>query len=365
MSVLIKNSKSTDSADCAAKIRSMDRLISGIWQDALVGSNELTLAAFTLWATVGVLWGSVEAQPHKDPARIGFLASSSGERLQRRIRGFQQGLREFGHEEGKHVRIEYRSAAGKFDRLPGLAAELVRLPVDILVAEGAPAAHAAKNATQVIPIVIGNAADPVRTGLVASLASPGGNVTGLSDFNFGVVTKRLELLKEIAPSAYRIAVLVNPGNPTNPIQLKELSNAAPVLSVTLVSFDARKPEDIDTGFAAIVRQGLRAVIVFGDPMFGTHQRRLTELTIKARLPAIYGASESVEGGGLMSYGTNFPELYRRAAIYVDKILKGAKPADLPVEQPTKFEFVINLKTANQIGLVIPAHVLARADRVIR
>ncbi|HWH76357.1 MAG TPA: ABC transporter substrate-binding protein, partial [Candidatus Binatus sp.] len=256
-------------------------------------------------------------------------------------------------------------AEGKFDRLPEFAAAMVRLRVDVIVAEGAPAAHAAKNATHDLPIVIGNAADPVGTGLVASLAHPGGNITGLSDFNLDVVTKRLELIKQVVPKGARIAVLWNPGNPTNPLQLKELRPAAPALGVTLFDVQAKNFEDIEPAFKLIKNHRAAAVLVLGDPMFGTHTKRIAELANKNRLPAIYGSADNMEAGGLMSYGTNFADLYRRAATYVDKILKGAKPADLPVEQPTKFEFVINLKAAKQIGLTIPPNVLARADKVIR
>ena len=321
-----------------------------------------------LWLSVVAALGGTaisDAQQLKKVARIGFLASSSSERVKSRLAAFQQGLRELGYVEGKNVIVEYRSAEGKFERLPEIASELVRLKVDLLVVEGAPAAHATKNATSVIPIVIGNAADPVGTGLVASLARPGGNITGLSDFNLGVVTKRLELLKEIVPSASRIAVLWNPTNPTNPLQLKETQTAAPGLGVTLLSLEAKGADDIERAFSAIRKERPGALIVIGDPMFGTHQKRITQLTIKSRLPAIYGAPESVDAGGLMSYGTNFADLFRRAATYVDKILKGTKPADLPVEQPKKFEFIINLKAAKQIGLTIPPNVLVRADRVIR
>ena len=321
-----------------------------------------------LWLSVVAALGGTaitDAQQLKKVARIGFLASSSSERVKSRLAAFQQGLRELGYVEGKNVIVEYRSAEGKFERLPEIASELVRLKVDLLVVEGAPAAHATKNATSVIPIVIGNAADPVGTGLVASLARPGGNITGLSDFNLGVVTKRLELLKEIVPSASRIAVLWNPTNPTNPLQLKETQTAAPGLGVTLLSLEAKGADDIERAFSAIRKERPGALIVIGDPMFGTHQKRITQLTIKSRLPAIYGAPESVDAGGLMSYGTNFADLFRRAATYVDKILKGTKPADLPVEQPKKFEFIINLKAAKQIGPTIPPNVLARADRVIK
>jgi len=306
-----------------------------------------------------------EAQQAKKVPRIGFLSSRSPDAEKNRLAAFQQGLRELGYLEDKNIVIEHRYAGGKFDRLPDLAAELVRLKVDVLVATGAPASHAAKAATKTIPIVMTNAADPVGTGLVASLARPGGNVTGLSDFNAGVITKRLELLKEVVPTASRVAVLLNPANPTNPLQLKLIQAVAPALGVTLLPLEARGPEDIDRAFTAIRKERPGALIVIGDPMLGDHRRRIIELAVKSRLPASYGGRVSVDDGGLMSYGTNFGDLYRRAAVYVDKILKGTKPADLPVEQPTKFELVINLKTAKQIGVTIPPNVLARADRVIK
>jgi len=272
-------------------------------------------------------------------------------------------LRELGYVEGKTVVIEPRHAAGRFDRLPELALELVRLKVDVLVVSGAPAAHAAKKATGTIPIVITNAADPVGTGLVASLARPGGNVTGLSDFNAGVITKRLELLKEVVPSASRIAILLNPANPTNPRQLKLVQAAAPAVGVTLLALEAKGADDIDRAFAAIRKERAGALVVVGDPMFSTHEKQILDGAARNRLPAIYSQAQWVDAGGLMCYGTNFPDLFHRAATYVDKILKGAKPADLPVEQPTRFELVINLKTAKAFGLTIPPSLLLRADRV--
>ncbi|MBI3061199.1 MAG: ABC transporter substrate-binding protein [Deltaproteobacteria bacterium] len=308
---------------------------------------------------------AVEAQQPKKVPRIGFLESGGAERTKSRLAAFEQGLRELGYVQGKNILIEQRYAAGQFEKLPELAAELVRLKVDVILAGGAPAAHAAKQATTTIPIVMGNAADPVGTGLVVSLARPGGNITGLSDFFAGVITKRLELLKEVVPSASRVAVLLNPTNPTNPLQLKMIQDIAPALGVTLLPLEAKKPEDIDRAFTAMKKERAEALIVMGDPMFGTYPRRIRELAVKGRLPAIHGGRGAVEAGGLMSYGTSFEDLYRRAATYVDKILKGTKPADLPVEQPTKFELVINLKAAKQIGLAIPPNVLARADRVIR
>src|SRR5215471_4108386 len=322
-------------------------------------------------AFITIVGGSILAAPlvadgqAKKTPRIGFLAGSSAEYIKGRIAAFEQALRELGYVDGKSIVIEYRYADGRFERLPNLATELVRLRVDVLVVAGAPAAHAAKNATSVIPIVIGNAADPVGTGLVASLARPGGNITGLSDFNLGLVTKRLELLKQVVPTASRVAVLLNPANPTNLPQLKEIQTVAPALGVTLLPLEAKEPNDIDRAFAVMRNQQPGALIVFGDLMFGTHQKRMAELALKSRLPAIWAVKENVDAGGLMSYGTNFDDLYRRAAGYVDKILKGTKPADLPVEQPTKFELVINLKTAKALGLTIPQTLLLRADQVIQ
>jgi len=308
---------------------------------------------------------AAEAQPTTKIPRIGFLASPSAEFMKGRVAAFEEALRELGYVDGKSIVIEYRYADGRFERLPNLATQLVRLRVDVLVVVGAPAAHAAKNATSVIPIVIGNAADPVGTGLVASLARPGGNITGLSDFNLGVVTKRLELLKQVVPKATRVAVLLNPANPTNPPQLKEIQTVAPALGVTLLALEAKGSDDIAPAFAVMKSERPGALLVMGDLMFGTHQRRIAELALKGQLPTSWAMKENVDAGGLMSYGTNFEDLYRRAAGYVDKILKGSKPADLPVEQPTKFELVINMKTAKALGLTIPHSLLLRADQVIQ
>lgn len=306
-----------------------------------------------------------EAQQPKKVSRIGYLASSGGEPLKSRLAAFQQGLRDLGYVEGKNIIVEYRTAEGRFARLPELAAALVRLEVDVLVTEGTPAAHAAKDATSVIPIVIGNAGDPVGSGLVASLARPGGNITGLSDFASGVAVKRLQLLKETVPSASRVAVLSNPGNSTNPLQLKELEAAAAALGATLLALNATNLEEIDRAFTRMRTERPGALIVLGDALFATHRRRIVEFAVKNRTPGIYGAAEWVDAGGLISYGVNFPDLHRRAATYVDKILKGTKPAELPIEQPTRLELVINLKAAKQLGLTIPQSMLYRADRVIQ
>lgn len=301
------------------------------------------LAGFALCALLVALCASVQAQQLRRVPRIGFLSSRSPDAEKSRLAAFQQGLQKLGYSAGKNILIEQRYAAGKFDRLPDLAAELVGLKVDVLVTTGTPAAHAAKNATSTIPIVIGNAGDPVGTGLVASLARPGGNVTGLSVLNTELSGKRLELLKEVVSTASRVAVLLNPANSINPLQLKEIQSAAPALGVTLHSLEVTGTDDIDRAFTAMKKERTGGLIVLGDPLLETHRTRIAELAVKSQLPAIYSLAPYVEAGGLMSYGTNFDDLYRRAATYVDKILKGAKPADLPVEQPTKFEFIVNLK----------------------
>jgi putative tryptophan/tyrosine transport system substrate-binding protein len=307
---------------------------------------------------------AVEAQPAGKPWRIGYLPSSSAERERTRVAAFQQGLRELGYLEGKSILIEPRYAGGEFEKLPELAAGLARLKVDVFVVAGAPAAHAAKKASTVIPIVMTAVADPVGMGLVASLARPGGSITGLSDFNTGVVVKRLELLREVAPSVSRVAVLLNPTNPSNSPQMKLTQAAAATLALTLLAFEAKRADEIDRAFLAMKTERPGALIVIGDPLLGTHAKRIVELSTRNRLPAIYWTREFPDAGGLMSYGTNMEGLWRQAATYVDKILKGAKPSDLPVEQPTTFELVINLKAAKALGITIPHSLLLRADQVI-
>jgi ABC-type uncharacterized transport system substrate-binding protein len=326
-------------------------------------SKKVKVIRFALYAMLFALCGSAEAQPQKIP-RIAYLGGGSAELEQVWLDAFLQGLRELGYVEGKNIYVERRYASGRYEQLPELVAELVRLKVDVMLAASTPVAVGAKKVTSTTPIVM-VVADPIGTGLVSSLAKPGGNLTGLSDFHGDLITKRLELLKEVTPSASRIAVLLNPTNPTCTLQMKELAAVAPALSVTLFSLEATAHDDIAPSFSKMKKQRAEALIVCGDRMFSTHRRHIFELTTEQRLPAIYSTREYADTGGLMSYGANFPDLYRRAATYVDKILKGAKPADLPVEQPKKFEFVINLKAAKQIGLTIPPDVLARADRVIR
>ncbi len=278
---------------------------------------------------------------------------------------FIQGLRELGYVEGRNITIEHRSSEGKYERLPDLAADLVRLRVDVIVAPASQNPFVAKQATRTIPIVMTSHGDPVGSGLVASLARPGGNVTGLSFLAPEIGGKQLELLKEIVPQVSRVAVLWNPANQTHSFWLAEAKVAARSLGVQLQTLEARGPDDFERGFAAMTRERAGALVVPGDGMFLLHRARIADLAAKQRLPAMYGLREFVDAGGLMVYGPSLRDNFRRSAAYVDKILKGAKPADLPVEQPTKFELVINLKTAKALGIKIPQSVLIRADHVIQ
>ena len=307
---------------------------------------------------------SAEAQEPagKDP-RIGFLSTAAHSSLSSRLEAFHQGLHELGFIEGKSIAIEYRSAEGKPDRLPELAAELVRLKVDCIVTAGETPTHAAKQATSTIPIIMTTVGDPVGLGFVASLARPGGNITGLSTYSTDLAGKRLELLKETIPKLSRVAIVSDPRSLA--AEVKETEAAARLLKVQLIFLEVQNLDDLENAFRSIARSRVDAIVIGTGGFFNTNQRRLVELAAKHRLPGMYIEQEFVLTGGLMTYATSIPALYRRAATYVDKILKGAKPADLPVEQPTKFEFVINLKAAKQIGLTLPPNVLARADRVIR
>ena len=285
-----------------------------------------------------------EAQQPKKIPRIGILAAQSRSSSSYRIEAFRKGLVELGYMEERNIAIEYRYADGQLERLPDLAAEVVRVKVDIILALGTPAAHAAKQATTTIPIVM-TGGDPVRAEIVASLARPGGNVTGLSDATVDVSTKRLELLKEVVPKLSRVAILWNPANPTNPLQLKDTQAAAPALGMTVYAVEVKGIDDFDRAFAAIKKDGAGGLLVTGDPMFGTEGKRIIDFAVKNRLPVMHAGLGVAERGGLMAYSTSLADLARRAATYVDKILKGAKPADLPVEAAMKFELVINLKTA--------------------
>ncbi len=311
---------------------------------------------------------TAEAQQAAKNARIGYLVLNLAANPHL-TEAFRQGLRDLGYVEGRNVVIEYRDAEGKFERLPALAAELVALKVDVIVvAGGTLVALAAKQATRTLPIVFTPAADPVESGLVTSLARPGGNVTGLSILAPELVGKCLEQLKQAVPRVSRVAVLWQPGGVperTEKDMLKGAEVAARALGVRPQFIEARGPDDFDRAFSDMTKARAGALTVLGSTMFGNERRRLVDLAAKNRLPAVYPWREFVDAGGLMAYGPNVADLYRRAATYVDKILKGAKPGDLPVEQPTKFELVINLKTAKAFGLTIPQSLLLRADEVIR
>ena len=306
-----------------------------------------------------------EAQQPKKVPRIGFLFGSSLSANSARHEAFRQGLRELGYVEGKNIVIDWRSAEEKLDRLPALAADLVYLKVDIIVTGGSSPTRAAKEATTTIPIVMAQDADPVGSGFVASLARPGGNITGLSTLAPELSGKRLEILKEVVPKLSRVAVLGNSTEPGNAQMLGETERAAVVFGVKLQYVDVLSPKDIETAFRTASKARADAVLELPSFVFNSHRTEIAKLAVKSQLPAVYPQREFAEDGGLMSYGVSLTDLFRRAAGYVDKILKGAKPADLPVEQPMKFELVINLKTAKQIGLTIPQSVLYRADRVIK
>jgi putative ABC transport system substrate-binding protein len=303
-------------------------------------------------------------QPPTKIPRIGYLMTRSLDSV--RTEALRQGLRELGYVEGKTIVIEWRSAEGKLDHVPALVAELVRLNVDVIVTAGPVPTRVSKDATSTIPIVMTQVNDPVGNGFVASLARPGGNITGLSTLAPEISGKQLELLKEILPSLSRAAVFGTSTQPGNSQMLKEVELAAAALAVKLQYVDVLSPEDIESAFRAAVKGRAHAVImIVASSVVGDHRQKIVDLAVKSRLPAIYPFSSYVEAGGLMSYSVNITDLDRRAATFVDKILKGTKPADLPVEQPKKFEFIINLKAAKQIGLTIPPNVLARADKVIR
>ena len=325
------------------------------------GRSRTVSALLALVFVAAPLAAQAQPTPGKT-ARIGYLSFRSGPSYL--DEAFRQGLRELGYFEGQNVSVEYRWADFKPDRASTLAAELVRLNVNVIVSTGGPIpATAAKRATKTIPIVF-TAGDPVGSGLIARLDRPGGNLTGVSLLTVELNTKRLELLKEAVPTVSRVAVLANPANPVTAGALKDLEGAARALRVKLHVLEVRERHGIDDAFAAIARQRAGALLVVSDPMFQTQRERIVDLAAKHRLPGIFELREFAEAGGLLSYDTNVADMYRRLATYVDKILKGAKPGDLPVEQPTKFELVINLKTAKALGLAIPPSILSRADRLI-
>ena len=336
-----------------------DNQKSKIQNRKLVG---LVAFIFTL-ALCGVV---AEAQQPAKVPRVGYLAVAPLSAASVRIEPFRQGLRELGYVEGKNIVIEWRSAEGKPDRMSALAAELVQLKVDVIVTAGTEATRPAKAATGTIPIVMTQDDDPVVNGFVASLASPGGNITGLSTLAPEISGKRLDLLKEIVPKLSRVAVFGTSTSAANAKSLGEIKLAAGAMKVQLQYLDVLNPKDIETAFRAAAKERADAVLMLvSGSVSRAHRPQIVELAAKSRLQVIYESKEWAENGGLMTYGRNPPDLDRRAATYVDKILKGAKPADLPVEQPKKFEFVINLKAAKQIGLTIPPNVLARADKVIK
>ena len=308
---------------------------------------------------------AAEAQQSTKIPRLGYLGATSLSIIPDRIYAFRQGLRELGYVEGKNIVIDYRWAEGKMERLPDLATELVRLKVDVIVTSGPTVTRAAKEALVTIPIVMANDTDPVGNGFVASLARPGGNITGLATFAPELSGKQLELLKEIVSKLSRVAVLGNSTQPGNALALREIELAARAFKVQLQNLDVVDPTEIETAFRAASKGRAEALLVLGGPVLFSNRKQIIDFAGKNRLPAIYERLEHVEAGGLMTYGPNINELHRRAATYVDKILKGRTPAELPVEQPIKFEFIVNLKAAKQIGLTVPPNVLARADRVIR
>jgi putative tryptophan/tyrosine transport system substrate-binding protein len=324
------------------------------------------ITVLTLCAMLFALRVSAHAQEPAKVPRLGYLVVVPFSTVSQRTEAFRQGLRELGYVEGKNLVIEWRSAGGNPERMPTLAAQLVQLKVDVIVTAGSSATRPAKAATVTIPVVMAQDGDPVVNGFVASLARPGGNITGLSTLTPEINGKRLELLKEIVPKLSRVAVFSTSTNAEDAKTLEEIKLAAGAMKVQLEYLDVGTVKDIDPGFRAATKARADAVLwAVSGSVTRTHRTKVLEIAIKSRLPAIYNAADWVEEGGLVAYGVSYTDLFRRAATYVDKILKGTKPTDLPVEQPTKFEFSINLKAAKQIGLTIPPNVLARADRVIR
>jgi putative ABC transport system substrate-binding protein len=322
------------------------------------------LPALALLVSCLDLASVADAQQPVSPRRIGVLLVNSSPES-KEAQAFRQGLKDAGYAEGRDVVIEWRSASGDYDRIPELAASLVKRRVDVIVVDSTPGAQAITHATSTIPIVMAIVSDPVGSGLAASLAHPAGNVTGLSSMGTELSGKRLQLLKEAIPRLTRVAVLRNPDTPHHAKVIEELKAVAPSLSIELSVVDARTPAEFETAFSAISRTHPQALYVIQDASFFAHRTMPLRLMSKARLPAIYAPREFADEGGLLSYGTNLADLYRRSAGYVDKILKGAKPGDLPIEQPTKFELVVNLKTAKALGITIPESILVRADKVIR
>ena len=324
-------------------------------------NNTVLLIIFVLMMTASF----AQAQQSRKVPTLGFLSALTPAAVSEHLQAFRHRLQELGWREGQNVTFEYRWAEGKYDRLTDLSTELVRLPVDVIFANSGVAGLAAKRVTSSVPVVFEMLGDPVSSGLISSLARPGGNLTGVSGLGPELSTKQLELLKDIVPQLSRLAVLSNPSNLIAPATLRETENAAKSLGVKTQSFEAREVDNIEAVFARMKRDRCDALLVVADPMFANHRGRIRALVENYRLPAIYYESRWVPEGGLMSYSPSQLEQFRKAAVLVDKVLRGVKPAELPVEQPTKLELVINLKAATRIGLTIPPNVLARADRVIR
>jgi len=323
------------------------------------------LLGYLIFTLVVAAVHTTEAQQPKKISRIGFLSVGSAASMSERVEAFRRGLREQGYTEGQNILVEYRYAEDKLDRLREFAKELVRLKVDVIVTGGPVATRPAKEAAGAIPIVLAYEADPVRTGLVTSLARPGGNITGLTSNAEELNGKRLELLKEAIPELSRVAVIRNSGMSGTEGALKDVELAAQSLGLRIHALEISGPNDLEGIFQVVKKGGARALMTIGDPVTFTHRKRVIDLAIKNRVATIHGQIPFAEAGGLMVYGPNDADMYRRAATFVDKILKGVKPADLPVERPVKFDLIINLKTAERISLTVPPNVLARADKVIR
>lgn len=338
----------------------------GSRRQATVNGKGAVSVRLALGALLLALCATAAAQERAIVARVGIITTGSPKALEHLLAGFKEGLQEHGYEDGKNIRLEIRYADGRADRLPLFARELVQAKVDVIVAIPNPSVEAARQATQTIPIVMPIGSDPVAAGFAATLARPGGNITGLSAYSPELNGKRLELLKESVPKLTQVALLVSGNFPGNAIDLKETEAAARSLQLQTHLMEVRTSADLDAIFGAIMKKRIEAITIFpGQPTLFANRKQVVELAQKHRLPAMYPLADYVAGGGLISYGVNNLALFRRAATYVNKILKGAKPGDLPIEQARKFELVVNLKAAKQIGLNVPPHVLARADRVIR
>jgi ABC-type uncharacterized transport system substrate-binding protein len=334
-------------------------------QQAVGNIKKLKLVVYALCAMLFALCSFADAQQAKKVFRIGFLGNSTATLEANLVGPFREGLRDLGYTEGRDILIEYRWAEGKYERFPALIAELLAMKLDVIVTAGTPATQAYQRARTSIPLVMVAVGDPVGTGIVASLNRPGGNITGLTSISPELEGKRIELLSEMIPKLSHIAVMWNPRNAYHEIEKKEAQAAATAMRIKVLYLGVQAEDQLKDAFATILKERPEALLVLADRVFLHNRARIMDFAVQHHLPGIYAYLELVEAGGLMSYGPSYAEMHRRAATYVDKILKGAKPADLPVERPTKFELVINLKAAKKIGLTIPPNVLARADRVIR